>query len=277
MLHILTDSTADLGHELSQRFQIQVIPLYVLLQEKSFIDGVDIGTQDLFRWVQQTGVLPKTSAPAVGDFLRFFEQDGDYLYIGISNKLSTTIRNAELAAEMLKKTGVQLVDSLNLSSGIGLLAIRAAEMRDAGFSTQEITHQIKLLVPKVRTSIVLETLDYLYKGGRCTAIQNLVGSLLHLRLVLEVREDGTLGVKDRVRGSRQKALNLLVKDFQIHQAEADLKRVFITHTGCDEDAQYLKSELLKIASIQEICITSAGSVIASHCGPGTIGVLYLLN
>jgi DegV family protein with EDD domain len=277
MLHILTDSTADLGHELSERFQIQVIPLYVLIQEKSYIDGIEIGLQDLFHSVNQTGQLPKTSAPAIGDFIRFFEQDGDHLYIGISNKLSTTFRNAELATEMLKKPGVHLVDSLNISTGIGMLAIKAAEMRDFGMSTQEITDQIELLVPKVRTSFVIETLDYIYKGGRCSAIQNLVGSLLHMRLVIEVREDGTLGVKDRVRGSRQKALNLLVKDFQIRQAEIDLKRVFITHTGCDDDAQYLRSELLKVAPIQEICITSAGSVIASHCGPGTIGILYLMN
>lgn len=277
MLHILTDSTADLGQELSERFQIQIIPLYVLIEDKSYIDGVEIGLNDLFNSVERTGQLPKTSAPAVGDFIRIFDQEGEYIYIGISSKLSATFRNSQLALETLNKPGIHLVDSLNLSTGIGLLSIRAAEMRDAGLSAHEITQHVSLLIPKVRTSFVVETLDYIYKGGRCSAVQNLVGSLLHIRPIIEVRPDGTLAVKDRVRGSRQKALNQLVQDFSMNLATADLKRVFITHTGCDADAQFLKSELCKIAPDTEICITYAGSVIASHCGPGTIGVLYLLR
>jgi DegV family protein with EDD domain len=275
MLTILTDSTADLPRDLIDRHQIKVIPLYVLLENKSYLDGVEIGIQDLFKFVSQTGQLPKTSASSVADFSAAFDQPGEHLYIGISSKLSATNKNALLAQEALNKPGIYIIDSLNLCSGIGLLVLKAAELRDQGLPAAQITERIQSLVPKVRTSFVIETLDYLYKGGRCSAIQNIVGSLLHIRPVIQVRGDGTLGVKDRIRGSRQKALASLLDDFRAHLSEIDLQRVFVTHTGCDADASYLKEELLKIAPIQEVPVTYAGSVIASHCGPDTIGILYL--
>ncbi len=131
------------------------------------------------------------------------------------------------------------------------------------------------LVPKVHTSFVIETMDYLYKGGRCSALQSMMGGLLHIRPVISVRADGSLGVKGRTRGARMKALQFMLDDFCDSLEQVDTDRVFVTHTSCQEDAEYLSTALRKLAPIREVHITNAGSVIASHCGPGTIGILYL--
>lgn len=277
MVQIFVDSTADLGAELTRRYRIEVIPLYVHLAEKTHIDGVDIGIQDLFRFVDSTGMLPKTSAPSVADFRRFFDRPGEIVFLGISSQLSATVQNAMLAAKEFPPGKIEVIDSLNLSTGIGLLAIKAAELRDQDLSASEIARQVRGLVPKVRTNIVLETLEYVYKGGRCSAVQNLMGGLLHIRPVLIVRQDGTIQVRGRTRGARLKALQFLLDDVADNLDQIDLTRVFISHTGCDEDVEFLKQELLNIAPVQEVLTTLAGSVIASHGGPGTIGVLYMLK
>jgi DegV family protein with EDD domain len=277
MIHIYTDSTADLGPELWAQFQIDFIPLYVIVEEKIFKDRVEITNADLFRSVQATGNLPKTSAPTVPDFQERFNRPGESIYIGLSGQLSATMQNALLAQRGCPPGQAYVIDSLNLSSGIGLLALKAADLRDQGLPAAEIYQQVSALVPKVRTSFVIETLEYLYKGGRCSSIQNIMGSLLHIRPVIAVRPDGTLGVKGRTRGTRLKALNFMLDEFCEALDQVDLKRVFITHTGCQPDAEYLKAALLKLAPIQQIYITTAGSVIASHCGPDTIGILYLVK
>jgi DegV family protein with EDD domain len=175
------------------------------------------------------------------------------------------------------KKDIRLVDSKNLSSGIGLLVLKAAELRDQGLSLDEIEKEIRNTVPKVRTAFVIDTLEYLYKGGRCSAMENVMGSLLHIRPIINVRADGTLGVKEKISGSRKKALNALLADFERNKANIDMHRVFITHSGCEEDAEMLQKSLLDMAPIEEICITVAGATIASHCGPATIGILYLLK
>lgn len=277
MVNILTDSTADLGKDLASKYNIQTIPLYVNVDGKTYSDGLDIQTPDLLQSVIQTGQLPKTSAPSVPDFLNYFNQPGETIYIGLSSRLSATLQNALLARQQCEPEHVYIIDSLNLSTGIGLLVIKAAELRDQGEPAAEIYRQISALVPNVRSSFVIETLDYLYKGGRCSAMQNLMGSLLHIRPVIVVRPDGTLGVKGRTRGTRQKALQFMLDDFNENLPDIDTSRVFITHTGCLADAEFLKTEILHTAPVNEVLITDAGSVIASHCGPDTIGILYLMK
>ncbi len=277
MVTILTDSTADLGQELSRSYQIQTIPLYVNLAEKTLRDGIDVDLETLFSFVDQTGQLPKTSAPMVADFTEAFSEAGECVYISISSQLSATYENAVLAQSQFSESDVQIIDSRNLSTGIGLLALKAAELRDRGFSAAEIAVFIRSMVSKVRTAFVIETLDYLYKGGRCSALENVVGSLLRIRPVIQVREDGSMGVKAKTRGTRRKALEALLEDFETQIPLIDMGHVFITHSGCEEDAQFLHSELTRITPDAQVHITQAGSVIASHCGPNTIGILYLLQ
>jgi len=277
MVNIITDSTADLGSALLSRYNIDTIPLYVIIQGKSYVDGIEIDIADLFKSVQESGQLPKTSAATIVGFQELFERPGEQVYIGISSQLSATVRNAQLAAEQIEPGKVHLIDSLNLSSGIGLLTLKAAQLRDAGVPAQEIAERVTALVPKVRTAFVIETLDYLYKGGRCSAMQNLMASLLRIRPIIAVQLDGTLNVREKVRGSRSKALAALLDDVKANLPCIDPQHLFVTHTGCIADAQYLKQELLALSPTSEVHITTAGSVIASHCGPDTIGVLYLLK
>jgi DegV family protein with EDD domain len=277
MIRIITDSTSDLGSDLIRRHRIEIVPLTVILKEKQYKDGQDIQTQQLFDYVKQYGELPKTSAVSVAEFIKAFQGSDEIIYIGISSQLSASFHNAELAVREMESKNIHLVDSLNLSTGIGLLVLKAAELRDVGKSAAEITESVQTAITTVRSSFVVDTLEYLYLGGRCSAITNLAGSVLQIRPVIEVRSDGTLGVKEKVRGSRARALQSMVAAYKCDIQLIDLHRVFITHTGCLEDAAWLEAELRKISQPEEICITTAGAVIASHCGPNTIGILYLLK
>jgi len=278
MVNIITDSTSDLGKDIAAEFNLTVIPLAVTIGGTVYRDGVDIQQNELFALVEKPSELPKTSAPSVGEFTNAFDRFGESVFIGISSKLSTTIQNAHLAADVLPVGKVHVVDSLNLSTGVGLLAIRAAEMRDQGLSADQIVQELLALLGKVRTSFVIDTMEYLYKGGRCTALQAFAGSVLKIPPIMAVRTDGTLGVKEKTRGTLQKGLQMVLDDFEGHRDELDLRRVFITTTSDDSnDIKFLEKGIRQTAAFQEIRITRAGSVISSHCGPRTTGILYLVK
>jgi DegV family protein with EDD domain len=276
-VNILTDSTSDLGAEIREEFKVDAIPLTVTIGGQAYLDEIEIDQDKLFDLVAQTGVLPKTAAPSLGEFQKFFDRDGESIFIGISSRLSATLQNALLAAEEMTAGRVRVIDSLNLSTGIGLLVLRAAELRDAGKSANEIEQDILACVPKVRTSFVIDRMDYLYKGGRCNALQAIAGSVLKIHPIIEVQPDGTLGVKSKARGIRQKGIQAMLDDFVAHLEQLDRRRVFVTHTACPEDAEFLKSEIVRLAAPDDVRITRAGSVISSHCGPGTIGILYMVK
>jgi DegV family protein with EDD domain len=274
MINIKTDSCADLGQALLNAHGIDSIPLHVLVKGEDHFDD-DLTLEFLFASVDETGELPKTAAPSILEFSEFFSSPEPAVYVGLSSQLSATMANAKLALEQLGRDDIYLVDSLNLSTGIGLLALKAADLRDAGLSAAEIAASVTEARSKVRTAFVIDTMDYLYKGGRCTALQAIFGSMLKIRPVINVRPDGTLGVLDKIRGTRKKALDSLLEGFKADLPEVDLTRVFVTHSGCPEDADYLAGELNKLAEIKDVLITTAGSTIGSHCGPNTIGILYL--
>lgn len=276
-IHVLTDSTADLGEFLIEKFNIEVIPLTVNLGDRSYLDGIEIQQDKLFELITEYGMLPTTAAPSVGEFKVFFKRGGESIYIGISSKLSATVPNARLTLDEFNLKNIRVIDSLNLSTGIGLLVLKAAELRDAGRTVTDIEGSILDSIPKVRTSFLIDTMDYLYKGGRCTALQAVAGSMLKIHPIIEVRSDGTLAAKEKVRGTRQKGLQALLDDFTCHLDIIDRQRIFITHTSCQVDAEYLKKEIVRLADPKEVHLTKTGSVIASHCGPGTIGILYLVK
>jgi DegV family protein with EDD domain len=277
MINIITDSTSDLGVDIAAEFNLVVIPLSVTIGGAVYQDGVDIKQKELFALVQKHGELPKTAAPSVGEMIKAFDRPGELVFVGISSKLSATIQNAILAAESFPAGKVRIIDSLNLSTGVGLLALRAAGLRDQGASAGQAEQELQASVAKLHSSFMVDTMDYLYKGGRCTAIQAIAGSVLKIHPIIEVKQDGTLGVKEKARGTHQKGLQMMLDDFMEHLNELDRERVFITHTSSDEDAEFLKKEILRLAAPKEVRITQAGSVISSHCGPGTIGILYFVK
>jgi DegV family protein with EDD domain len=278
MVTILTDSTSDLDPEIAAEFGISIIPLSVTIADKVFRDGVDIGQKDLFGLVEKYGELPKTAAPPVGEFINMFDQAGECLFIGISSRLSATIQNARLAAGSFPAGKIRVIDSLTLSTGVGLLALRAAELSRRGLGQDQIEKELLASVSKVRTSFVIDTMEYLYKGGRCTALQAVAGSVLKIHPIIEVNQDGTLGVKEKAHGTLKKGYQRLLDDLESHLSELDRSRVFVTHT-CKEvgDVQFLLDEIQRIANPVDLRVTRAGSVISSHCGPGTAGILYFLN
>lgn len=275
MSNILTDSSADLSPELVARYNIGLIRLSVFINGRTYVDGQDISTPELFKLVENCKHLPKTSAPSIAGFMKFNNQPGETIYIGISSNLSATVSNAILACQNLENHSIQIFDLLNLSTGIGLLVLKAAELRDTGYSSAAIGQEIRAAIPKIHTSFVIDTLDYLYMGGRCSAMQHIVGSLLKIRPVIEIRSDGTLTIREKIRGTRKRALDSLIEDFRAHLADVDPHRVFITHTCCEKDAEYLAKENSAMIQIEDLCITVAGSTVASHCGPNTIGILYM--
>lgn len=278
MVNIITDSTSDLGANIAAEFGLKLVPLLVTIGGKVYRDGVDIGQEELFSLVEKYGELPKTAAPSVGEFTGAFDRPGDAVFIGISSKLSATIQNAQLAAQMLPTGKVRVIDSLNLSSGVGLLALRAADLCRKGLTAKKIEEVLLASTGKVRTSFVIETMDYLHKGGRCTALQAIAGSVLKIHPIIEVRPDGTLVVKEKARGTLQKGLQMILDDFESHLVELDKGRIFVTSTSKDkDDVQFLVDGIHRLAAPEDIRISRAGTVIASHCGPGTTGILYFVK
>ncbi|MDF2628623.1 MAG: hypothetical protein K0R39_2454 [Symbiobacteriaceae bacterium] len=282
-IKIITDSTADLGPELARRHEVTVVPLTVQFDQESYLDGVDMNTERLFRMVGERKRLPTTASPSPGAFHAAFSAaaaDGsDVIFIGISSKFSSTVQNARIAADMLPEGRVTVFDSANLSTGIGLLVLLATDMVRAGRSRTEIIAALEEARPKVRSTFVIDTLEYLHKGGRCSGVQALAGALLHIRPMIAV-VDGGMTVAGKTRGARQKALDAMLERFA-QDAGAGLirpDRVFLTHTGVHEDALYLADQVRRLLpGVGEVAETAAGSVVGSHCGPGTIGVLYVLK
>jgi DegV family protein with EDD domain len=276
MVNVLTDSCSDLSPELIQDHNIQVIRLPVIIDNKLYRDGLDIDPNQLYALVDKIGQLPKTSAPSVSEFMSFFQNiAGESIFVGIGSKFSGTLQNATLAARQIKRQDIRLIDSNNLSTGEGLLVIKAAEMATSGASPAEIEKEILATVPKVHTSFVIDTLDYIYKSGRCTAIQAIFGSMLKIRPIIEVNQSGILEIKEKSRGTLKRGMDSLLENFKKNLPDIDMHRVFITHSGNSQDAQYLAGELKKIAQPEQLCVTTAGATICSHCGPNTIGILYL--
>lgn len=274
---IFTDSTSDLTKDIYTEKNISVVPLYVNFDETSYIDGVNITTAELYKKVEEYGKLPKTAASSPADFYNAFkpyiDENYDIVYIGISSGLSSNLQSASIAASDLPEGRIHIVDSLNLSSGIGLLVMKAVDFARQGFSAEEVAVKVRELIPKVKTAFVIDTLDYLYKGGRCSALESFIGGVLKIRPIVKV-VDGKMILGQKLMGKRQKALDTMLSNVIKEKDNIDPDRVMVTNSISD-DSEYLITELQKSLNVKEIIETQAGCVISSHCGPNTIGILYI--
>ena len=274
---ITADSTCDLSPELLERYHVRILPLIVSLGDESFRDGVDFTPDDLYRRFRTDGTLPKTAAPSVQDFLDFFtpltEQGYDVVHLDISAELSGTFRAATLAAQQLR--GVYTVDSRSLSAGVGLLCIEAAECAARGMCAYEIADHLNALRDKVDTSFVLDTLEFMWKGGRCTGVAALGANLLQLKPALEVK-DGRLTVYKKYRGSIQNVYKKYLTE-RLSGKTIRPGHMFIAESGDVDPAAVAELEALvrELVPAAELHLTRAGCTVSSHCGPKTLGVLFI--
>ena len=276
-IRILTDSTADLAPEMIRRYNIKIQPLYVNFGPETVVDG-ELTQAAFLEKIRQSQEFPKTSHPSPADFVRTFREllaTGDeIIYIGLSSAISGTMSSAALALNELGDVPVSLVNSRNLSMGIGLLVLHAAAMAEAGKSRQEIVAELERLVPKVRTVFIVDTLDFLHKGGRLSAIGAFVGNILNIHPLVAM-VDGRLTILEKVRGRRDRALQRLLDWALADPNKIRPEWVSVTHVACPDDAQKLMTTLREQNSLLNLVTTEAGAVITSHCGPNTIGILFI--
>ena len=278
MVKILADSTCDLSPELIAQYGIGIIPLYVHLGEAEFRDGVDITPEQLYKWSDEHNTTPKTAAPGIEDIEALLDKEGsdEYVIFTISSSMSSSYTNCTLAADDLEITDrVFVIDSQNLSTGIALLVLKAAQMAAQGRSGSEIAQEIGKIRGKVRASFVIDTLTYLYRGGRCSGLSAFFGSALKLHPRIAVAE-GAMHPEKKYRGRSSKFVLDYVRDMEQDLKAAQGDRVFITHSGCDRQiVESVRSYLEGLHHFDEILETRAGAVVSSHCGPGTLGVLFI--
>lgn len=272
-----SDSTSDLSPELIERYGIKIVPLSVGLGGKDYIDGVDIDPEKIYAHYEATGELPKTAAPSLIDFEEFFKEntkDGSSLvFFTISAEMSCTYNNARLAAEEFPN--VFVVDTKNLSTGGGLLVLTAAELAEAGESAEAIAKKCEELTPYVDASFIVDDLEFLHKGGRCSAVAAFGANLLQLKPCITV-SNGKMGVAKKYRGTFKKVLESYVAERLGDGSDVVPRHVFVTHAGCDTEIYEKCVEQVKsIAPFDEVHITRAGCTISSHCGRNTLGVLFI--
>lgn len=273
---ITCDSTCDLPQALYAKYDVDVAPLAVALGEELHRDGVDISATQLFDYVKKSGVLPKTSAVSMGEYLDLFgkyvNEGRTVIHISLSSNLSASHQNAVLAAEELGN--VYVIDSRNLSTGSGHLVIEAAEMAAQGLDAAAIAARLNEMKERVDASFVLQTLEYLQKGGRCSSVTALSARALQLRPEIRVA-DGGMGVGKKYRGSMEKSVLDYVRGRLEGRDDVDTHRIFVTHSPMDQAVVDKAIALVKeLHPFEEVIETSAGCTICSHCGPNCLGVLF---
>lgn len=277
---ITYDSTCDLTPQLLERFRIRTTPLTIQSGERVFPDDGSYTSADLYDGYRRDGTLPKTSAISPEEFRSFFsailDEGFDVVHIDISSDLSCTCQNAVMAAQELSDKGaIHVVDSRQLSTGGGLLALQGAKLRDDGMAASDIAAELRRLAPLSDTSFVLDTLEYMWKGGRCSGVTALGANMLKLKPSLEIR-DGKLVVCKKYRGAMEKVYRQYVTERLADKAVVD-DWAFITHSGevSEKTLQELTALVRELAPFKEVFVTQAGCTVSSHCGPGTLGVLFL--
>lgn len=256
------------------------MPLHILLDDKEYEDGVDITQAEIFEWADQNKATPKTSAVSIEHtqeiFSRELETASELVVFTISEDMSTTANVCRIAAEEIDAVDkIHVINSQNLSTGIGLTVIEAAIMAGEGKSGAEIVEAIADIIPKVKASFVVDTLEYLYRGGRCSGLSAILGAAikLHPRIVVK---DGKMSSDKKYRGKIEFVTLAYAKDLEQELLQAKTDRVFITHTSNDRElVGKVRTYLEELHIFDEILETEAGGVISSHCGPGTLGVLFI--
>ena len=275
-IKITCDSTCDLTNELYEKHNIHIVPLCIALGDELKYDGENISAAEIFEYAEKTGELPKTSATSIGEyeevFIKYVSEGYEVVHVSLSSELSASNRNACLAAEEIGN--VHVLDSRNLSSGSGHLALLAAELAEGGMAAGEIMDILQRKLKLLDVSFVLQTLEYLHKGGRCSGIAAFGANALKIRPEIQV-VDGSMKVGKKYRGSMEKTILQYVRGRLEEQNNIDHSRIFITHSGVSEEiVEKTKDLVLQLQNFEEVIETRAGCAISSHCGPACLGVLF---
>lgn len=276
-IKITSDSTCDLSPELLELYDVEIIPLSVIQGGSARKDGLDITPDDIFRHVDGGGDLPSTAAISVGEYQeRFSVLSAQYeavIHINISADFSSCHQNACIAAEEFDN--VYVVDSRNLSTGHGHVVVEAALAAQRGMGAVEIVDYLKDLTGRVEASFIMDRLDYMVKGGRCSAVTMLGANLLKLKPCIEVK-DGKMGVVKKYRGTFEKCLREYIKDRLAGRDDLVHDRIFITYSSASEETvRMVREEIAKYAAFTQVLATRAGCTVSSHCGPNTLGILFI--
>jgi len=280
-IKITADSTCDLCKELIEKHNIDILPLYIIIDDVAHKDGVEIQKEDIFKYVDNEvpkgKKMPSSAAINTEDYISYWtplskEYDA-IIHINISSDFSSCYQNASLAAREFKN--VYVVDSRNLSSGSGHIVVNAAIMAESGMEPKDIVDKLNEMTSKVEASFVIDRMDYLQKGGRCSAVVALAATVLKLKPTIEVK-DGKMGVGKKYQGSFEFALRKYVKDRLYNRKDINYDRIFITHPACNlETVDFVREEIKKYGDFKEIIETNAGCTVSTHCGPYTLGILFL--
>lgn len=280
---IVADSTVDLNKDYIEQNDIRIIPLHVSFKgdDKDYLDGVNLNAESVYKKVEETGNTPTTGAANVNQYIDFFkpliDEGYDLIVTGIGSTLSSSHQNAVLASQEFPEGRIEVVDSQNLSTGTGLLVCKMVDFRNGGDDVHEIARKVRELVPLISAKFCIDRLDYLHKGGRCSGMTKLLAHFLNLHPIAKVI-DGKLTVYKTPRGKYRKAVDAQIQEFVDDLPNMDLSRVFVTDSGhMDGESDYIIDELSKYIDRKLIIHTTAGCVISSHCGPKTVGILYILK
>ena len=274
---LTTESTCDLPQEILKKYDIRTIPLKIILGENEYTDGVDVTCEDIYNYVENNSVFPKTAALTEDEYTEFFKKnlaDGDALiHFGLSSKISRTCESAMMAAEKLDN--VYCVDSLALSTGVSLQILHASDMIKKGMSAEEVYKEALRVAQKIQVSFVIKDLDYLYKGGRCSSLSNFFGKMLKIHPEI-IMPGGAMTVGKKYKGAYSAVVDKYLNDKITSCPSVEKARVFITHTKCDPELVSAAVGKVKSYNIfDEVLETTAGCTITSHCGPNTLGVLFI--
>ena len=273
---ISVESTVDLSKELIKQYNLEMIPFTVLLGETAYKDG-DISSQDIFDFVAKEKILPRTSAINDFQYREYFEGSkakgyDAIIHISLSSEISSSYSHAELASS--KYDDVYVIDSRNLSTGIALLAIYACKLRDKGLKPQEIVEKVKARVPYVQASFVIQTLEYLHKCGRCSGLLRFGATILRIKPQIIV-SDGKMAPAKKYIGRKSQVIEAYCRDTLEQFANPDLSVAFVTHTLATPEMVAVAIDALRKRGFKTIYETKAGATITSHCGPQTIGILFI--
>lgn len=275
---IVADSTCDLSADLIKKYDITIIPLCIVMGENSYFDGIETTPEEIYKWADANKTTPKTAAVTLDNasslLKPFMDEDREIVFFGISTQMSTTCNVVRLIGEDAGYDKLHVIDSQSLSTGIGLQVLYAARLSMAGESAASIVEKVEKRRSAVSVSFVIDTLTYLSRGGRCNSVTALLANTLKLKPEIVVK-DGAMIVAKKYRGQLGSVLLKYAKDQEEALLAADKNCVFITHSGCSEDiVAPIKEYLESLSHFENIYVTRAGGVVSSHCGPGTLGVLY---